>query len=323
MPSAFLTFCLRYDLCAIFNTRMPIFLKIMKSVWIIPFFLQVTLFLFPGPSLAQENDYLIGPRDILSLTIRAGGEKQQEVDLTVSGRGMINVPFIGPVKAEGLTLSQVEVLIAGPLAKDYFVAPQVNIHIKEYHSLQYYISGAVKEPGLFEMTSKATLMELIAKAGGVLPERGNVAYILRASTGQIEKGENVKNLLSKKEPIKVDLSRLLDKGDMSHNPILQSGDVVYIPLEKALNVAESNIYVEGEVKKPGVYEYQPGLTALNAVIIAGGFDKFAAPNRTRIIRKDGGKQVVIKINLNDVKKGKIPDIELKPGDLIHVPETWL
>jgi polysaccharide export outer membrane protein len=110
---------------------------------------------------------------------------------------------------------------------------------------------------------------------------------------------------------------------MSLNLILQSGDVVYIPLEKALDLAESKIYVEGEVRRPGVYDYQLGLTALNAIIMAGGFGKFAAPNRTRIIRKQGDKQETIKINLNDVKKGKIPDIELKPGDRIHVPETWL
>lgn len=85
----------------------------------------------------------------------------------------------------------------------------------------------------------------------------------------------------------------------------------------------NSISVEGEVKKPGVYDYQRGITALNACIMAGGFDKFAAPNRARIIRKENDKQVVIKINLNDVKEGKIPDIELKPGDLILIPETWL
>ncbi|MBW2645982.1 MAG: SLBB domain-containing protein [Deltaproteobacteria bacterium] len=236
---------------------------------------------------------------------------------------MINVPFISSIKAEGLTLSQLEVLITEPLAGDYFVNPQIHIHIKEYHSLQYYISGAVKQPGLYEMTSKATLMEIIAKAGGVLTARGNVAYILRASTEHIAKGEDVENLPSHKKPIKVDLKRLLDKGDMSCNLVLQSGDVVYVPLEKALNLAESKIYVEGKVKNPGVYDYQPGLTALNACIMAGGFDKFAAPNRTRIIRKEDDKQNIIKINLNAVKTGKIADVQLKPGDLIHVPETWL
>ena len=281
------------------------------------------LIALPCLSLSQGKEYLIGPRDVITITIFAGGEKQQEVDLTVSGQGIINVPFIGPVKAEGLTIPQLEALIQKPLAQDYFVDPEVNIQIKEYHSLHYYISGAVKTPGLYEMTSEASLMELIAKAGGVLPERGNVAYILRESTNNMEKGEDIEELMSSREPIRVDLKSLLDKGDMTYNLLLKSGDVIYIPLEKALNLAESNIYVEGEVKKPGVYSFQPGLTALNACIMAGGFADFAAPNRTKIIRNTEEGPEVIRINLNDVKEGRIPDIELQPGDRINVPETWL
>jgi polysaccharide export outer membrane protein len=65
------------------------------------------------------------------------------------------------------------------------------------------------------------------------------------------------------------------------------------------------------------------MTAMNACIMAGGFDTFAAPNRTRIIRKKEDGVEIIKINLDDVTKGKTQDIELKPGDRIHVPETWL
>jgi polysaccharide export outer membrane protein len=299
------------------------FLRIMRTAFFMLLVFHVLLPLFPGLSVAQEKAYLIGPRDIIALTIYAGGEEQLEVDLTVSAQGMISAPFIGPVRAEGLTTRQLEARVAEPLARDYFVNPEVNIAMKEYHSLQYYISGAVKSPGMYEMSSKASLMELIAKAGGVLPERGNVAYILRAALEQIQKGKELDDPLSYKNPVTVDLKRLLDKGDMSCNVILQSGDVVYIPLEKAFDLAESKVYVEGEVRKPGVYDYQEGLTALNACIMAGGFDKFAAPNRTRIIRKRGDKQETIKINLNDVKEGKIPDIELQPGDRIHVPETWL
>ena len=291
------------------------------------FFVFILLFLFtsPGLILGQGKAYRIGPRDVLTLTIYAGGELQQAVDLTVSAQGMINVPFIGAVKVEALTVPELRALITKPLAKDYFVDPDVNILIKEYHSLQYYISGAVHSPGQYEMTSEASLMELIAKAGGLLPDRGNVAYILRSSTEKIKEGNDVEKLLLTKEPIKVDLKGLLDQGDMSHNPMLQSGDVVYIPLEKTLKMAESKIYVEGEVKKPGVFNYQPGLTAMNACILAGGFGKFAAPNRTRIIRQEeeGDGQEIIKIDLNKVKEGEIPDIELKPGDRIHVPETWL
>jgi polysaccharide export outer membrane protein len=110
---------------------------------------------------------------------------------------------------------------------------------------------------------------------------------------------------------------------MSANPALVPGDVIYIPREKSLDLAESKIYVEGEVSKPGHYDFQPGMTAMNACIIAGGFSRFAAPNRTRIIRKKDTDPQIIKINLNHVRQGKIKDIKLKPGDRIHVPQTWL
>ncbi len=294
------------------------YLKVLNTL--ISFLLVV---IFTTPVLGQNLGYRIGPRDVLTLTIYAGGEQQSNVTLTVSGKGQINVPFIGSVKAEGHTVNQLESIISKPLAKHYFVNPEVNIVIKEYHSLQYYISGAVKSPGLYTMTSKATLMELIAKAGGLLPERGNVAYILRATAKEIKEGMDVKSLLTKKKPEKVDLVSLLDRGDMSQNMALRSGDVVYIPLEKVLNPNESKIYIEGRVKNSGAYNYQPGLTAMNACVMAGGFDRFAAPNRTKIIRKEGNKQIVIKLNLNAVKAGKIPDFKLKPGDRIHVPEAWL
>jgi len=155
---------------------------------------------FPGPGWGQEKTNLIGPQDVLTLCIYAGGEEQQKVDLTVSDDDMINTPFIGPIKAGGHTISELEALITAALKKDYFIDPQVHIQSKEggYKSLQFSVS------------------------------------------------------------------------------------------------------VAGEVKKPGVYGYQRGITALNTCIMAGGFDKFAAPNRASIIRKEDGKQIVIKINLNDV-----------------------
>ena len=276
--------------------------------------LVASLLTLPGAGMCQNVPYKIGPRDVITLTIYAGGEKEQEVDLTVSAQGKVNVPFIGATKVEGLTPSQLEDRITGPLAADYFVNPKVNIRVKEYHSLHYYISGAVKTPGLYETTSEASLLELIAKAGGVLPGRANVAYVMRGT----ERGAKKNG-----EPMKVDLQKLLDKGEMNGNLALQPGDVVYIPLQESFDLAESKVYVEGEVRTPGIYNYQAGLTAMNACIMAGGFGEFAAPNRTRIIRQNGDEVNVIKINLKDVKDGKIPDVKLKPGDRIHVPESWL
>ncbi len=264
---------------------------------------------------AQEKPYLIGPNDVLTIIIYAGGQKQHESDLTVSVSGKINAPFIGDFSTKGLTTDQLQQEMAKILARDFFVDPEVSVRIKEYNSLHYYISGAVRKPGLYKTTSDASLLELIAKAEGALPERGNTAYIMRHSSNPSEDPTI--------EPIKVDLIRLLDKGDMTANPVLNPGDVVYIPSKESFNIAESKIYVDGEVKNPGIYEYQQGMTALSACIRAGGFSRFAAPNRAQIVRQKETEVEVIKINLDSVIKGKISDAELKPGDRIHIPEAWL
>ena len=291
------------------------------------FFLCLATLILPlsihGHARAESAGYHIGPGDVLSLKIFAGGEEQHTAQLTVSSQGTINVPFIGSIKAEGLTVSQLEKSITEPLAADYLVDPEVTITVNEYHSLQYYISGAVGAPGLYEMKSQPTLMELIAKAGGLTANRGNIAYILRPSEKSSAAKTKSADSNSATSPQKVDLKKLLDQGDMSQNIVLQSGDVVYVPLSTSLNLAESKIYVEGEVQDPGAYDYQEGMTALSACIMAGGFSKFAAPNRARIIRQDGDEQKVIKIDLDDVKMGKIQDIKILPGDRIHIPETWL
>ncbi len=301
-------------------------LKKIGVLWFVFLFFQISLFIIPLPCGAQSKAYRIGPNDVLNLTIYAGGEKQFDENLTVSDLGTIAAPFIGHIKVQGLTPTELGNKIKAPLARDFFVDPRVDIHIVGYHSLHYYISGAVQKPGLYEVSAQITLIELIAKAGGVLSDRGNLAYIMRSASPkdvkELEEG-NVENLLSQTKPIKVDLQRLLDKGDMGANVLLKAGDMVYIPLMKSLHVGLSQIYVGGEVENPGIYDFRPGMTAMNACIMAGGFGTFAAPNRTRIIRKKGDKVEVIKINLNKVRDGEIPDVELQPGDRIHVPETWL
>jgi polysaccharide export outer membrane protein len=300
--------------------------KIEKDHWF--FFIVCCLFLFliAQTCSAQSKAYRLGPDDVVNLKIYAGGEKQFDEDLTVSELGSIALPFIGNMQVKGFTTTELENKIKVPLERDFFVNPRVDIHIVGYHSLSYYISGAVQNPGLYEVPKQISLIELIAKAGGVLSERGNLAYIMRNPTPkdvkEMTEGKAEK-LLSKTKPINVDLKKLLDEGDMSANVYLKGGDMVYIPLMKSLDVGLSQIYVEGEVEKPGAYDFRPGMTAMNACIMAGGFGTFAAPNRTRIIRKQGDKTEIIKINLDDVRDGDIPDIELQPGDRIHVPETWL
>ena len=272
--------------------------------------------------MAASPAYKLGARDIITVSVFAGGEEQVKVDITVSDEGTVNFPFIGTISAKGQTTSGLEEKVKIPLEADFFVDPQVHIQVKEYQSLQFSISGAVKNPGNYTMASSTTIMDLIAKAGGVSPERGNVAYILRGNQA-FPTGESSGEGGMAGEPEKINLQKLLDEGDMANNRKLESGDSVYIPLAKGLNTSESKVYVSGEVKKPDLYEYQPGLTALSLCIMAGGFDQYAAPNRATLIRMENGEQKIIKINLDQVTKGEIPDIPLKPGDRLDIPESWL
>lgn len=272
--------------------------------------------------LCQTDTYYIGPRDVLTVAIYASGVKQETLVVTVSEHGKINVPLIGSVSGRGLTLAELETTIQGPLERDYFVDPQVNVQVKEYHSLSFFISGAVKKPGQYEMTSATNFLELLARAEGGIKDRGSIAYVLRKTHG-ISTEADVQKAIKNNATIKVDLTRLLDEGDMSHNISLVPGDIVYIPRADKLNQSVYKIYVEGEVKKPGVYNYQPGMTAMAACVLAGGFDKYAAISRVKIVRNENGKQKSIKVNLEKVQDGQIPDILIKPGDHIHIPETWL
>ena len=276
-------------------------------------------------AFAQDKPYIIGPADVLSVTIFAGGKTQEALYLPVSHKGTINFPFLGEVEAAGLSVSELTENMRGPLAEDYFVNPQVLIAVKDYKSMRVYLTGAVNKSGAFPLdSSTTTLLELIAKAGGVTEDRSNYAYILKGSINDVDEKTEIGELVQKKNSIKVNLRELLDLGMADRNIRLQSGDVVYIPSSSSSDLTRYNIYVLGKVKSPGVYDFRDGLTALDACILAGGFDKYAAPNRSTITRREAdGTQEVIEINLNSVRKGKDKDIALKPGDRIFVPESWL
>lgn len=271
----------------------------------------------------MDAEYRLGIEDVLSITILAGGEEQVKARMVVNGNKNVNVPFIGKVKAAGLTVEELEKAVLIPLERDFFVNPQVHLQITGYHSLQFFISGAVKNPGKYELDFTPTIMDLIANAGGVLPERGNLAYILRGVDSIRINDSDIKETLSKTDPIRVDLIKLLDEGNMQENIRLKSGDTIYIPPGAKLNQAATKVYVQGKVKKPGVFDFQPGLTALAACIMAGGFDKFSAPNRAKIIRQTREGQETINLNLEKVISGDLPDLALTPGDRIHIPESWL
>jgi polysaccharide export outer membrane protein len=290
-----------------------------KLLILIFLFLIINNLFLPSPLISKE-DYQLGPGDVIILTIFAGGKVQNESILTVSSQGLVSTPFLGEVRAEELTIDELSQKIREDLARDYFVNPVVNISIKDYRSKKAYILGEVKKPGLYEIKGEMTLLSLISEAGGINSDKAaNYAFLLR---NQAEKVKDcpIEQLVGKGKGERIDLKKLLS-GDLDANLKIRNSDLVYIPSKEGESISLSKVYVLGRVKNPKAYDFQEGLTALNACILAGGFDPFAAPNRATITRKKEGKKEIIKVNLEKVRDGKEPDVLLKPGDRIYIPES--
>jgi polysaccharide export outer membrane protein len=243
------------------------------------------------PSLVLSQDYIVGERDVLRITV------YDNPDLStlarVSGEGTIQFPLIGEVKVAGLTIQQISKKISKLLSEGYIVNPQVMVFIEEYRSKKATIIGEIVRPGLYELPGPTTLLELLSRAGGITKDAGDKAILKRKS----DKGE---------QSITVNLRKLIEKGDTSLDVTLQDGDSIYVP--KA-----GFFYVTGEVKNPNAYRFEDGTTVIQAISMAGGFTDKAAESRIKIKRKENGQEKTIdKVGF---------DQRIKPGDVIMVPES--
>lgn len=88
-----------------------------------------------------------------------------------------------------------------------------------------------------------------------------------------------------------------------------------------VHLQKKQFFVLGEVKQPGSYELVGNITVLKSISMAGGFTDYAAEGRVLILRgKNSGKQT-LKVDVGEINKGKAEDIELRPGDIVTVPQS--
>jgi polysaccharide export outer membrane protein len=117
----------------------------------------------------------------------------------------------------------------------------------------------------------------------------------------------------------VDLWGLLQKGDVSQNIQITHEDMIVVPSGGELHNA---VYVMGEVLKPGMYANPEALTVLKLITLAGGFTKYAATSRATLIRADGDRKHLIRVDLKEIMQDPRAngDMALRPGDVVVVPE---
>ena len=104
----------------------------LKKHLFLPLLLGIVLAaLVAGPALGADTGYKLGAEDVLAVAIFAGGVVQtpEDLEIEIDSKGVVNLPFLGPVKAAGMTVSALIEMLVKKLAKDYFVDPQVTIRV--------------------------------------------------------------------------------------------------------------------------------------------------------------------------------------------------
>lgn len=172
--------------------------------------LVIVAVLLPAPARAQ--DYLLGPDDVLEVTVYREDELYREI--RISSNGNISFPLLGEVKAEGLTNSELEKTLEEKLTK-FLKKPQVTVFIKEYSTIS--VTGQVNEPGSFPLRGELSVIEAIGLAKGFTKVAAqNSVKIMRMENGE-------------KKTITVKVADISKKGDKSKDVPLKRGDIIYVP----------------------------------------------------------------------------------------------
>ena len=258
------------------------------------------------PVATQSNgDYTIGPRDVLVVTVFH--EPDLNGNYAVELDGTFTFPFIGRVKAGGLTLRGFEDELKALLADGFLKKPQVTVAVQQYRSQRIFVVGSVQQPGAYPLTGDMTLIEALAIAGSTTSGASNEAIVVRPREGRESSGPIVPGADPDEDVVKirVDLAAL-QSGQLSQNVQLRDGDTIFVPRAEI-------IYLVGHVNRAGAYPIPREITVLQALALAGGASQFGATGRIQIVRMVDGREVKVKAALTDF---------VRPGDTIIVPERY-
>jgi polysaccharide export outer membrane protein len=209
------------------------------------------------------------------------GEDDLSVERKVDGDGKIDYPLLGAVSVEGKTIEELQHSLTAQLASGYLRHPKVSVSIVRHRN--FYVGGEVKSSGGYPYEEGLTLQKAIAMAGGFT-----------------EKSDKADVKVTRKK--NGDLETLVLEPDA----FVQPDDLIFV-------AQVQKFYVDGEVRKPGDYAFEKGLTVHKAITIAGGFTDKAAKKSTKIQRIVNGKEQSLEVSL---------DSFLLPGDIIIVPQRF-
>lgn len=244
-----------------------------------------------------KDDYTLDTGDVLTVTVLR--HEQFSGEFTVPPSGRVVFPGVGELQVRGLTLNQLSDILRERLS-ERLRNPEVFVSLKEARPLLVFVEGQVNRPGAYPIRPQWRVAEAIAAAEGlkILPERA------------------VATLIRNDQKLPIDLPAILHRGEQATNYTLQPGDLLSVQQKPAIRVA-----VVGEVKRPGNYDIDADMRALQAIAQAEGVTELAALKRAFIDRQG----VIIPFDLyratvqGDSSESANP--ALQDGDVIVIPQN--
>ncbi len=258
------------------------------------------------------SEYRIGVGDLLEATIFVGPEPvivrarvkpDGSIFLALFDMGRVEVAHSSPTQVGETLMTRL---------REFAPSAYVEIEVEEYRAWTASLLGEVLATrqmpagggaGEYALKGRTTLIEFILDHGGATAE-ANLSAVQLIRDGQ---------------PTTLDLSAALLKGHVGNNPVLDDGDVVYLPPH---SVGGGRIFVLGEVANPGAFRFHEGLTVMDALAMAGSFTKDADPKKTYVARHDatGAKAKLLPVDVQAIlAQGDFGrDLRLNARDLIVV-----
>ncbi|HEY6247740.1 MAG TPA: polysaccharide biosynthesis/export family protein [Pyrinomonadaceae bacterium] len=264
-----------------------------------------------SPAVPDDARYRIGPGDVLDIRIYNRPTLSRD-GVRVEGNGKFRMPLIE-------TEIQAACKTEGELAKDisaqyarFYKNLQVDVFIKEYHSNQVAIIGAVNDQSRFELQRRIRLLELLTYAKGPSPKAGQTINVVHSTAPTLCKAAN------DDETAAFTSYKLSDtlQGDPKANPYLEPGDIVTIP-------EADQVYVVGNVFMPVTIPLKEPITLSRAIAMAGGIKQDTKKDKVRVVRQEAGTNVKkeIIVDLTAIEKRSAEDIQLLPNDIVDVPAS--
>ena len=236
----------------------------------------------PAPGAALASSYILGANDEIRVSVF--GAYPFDVKTRIKENGNVTLPSVGEVMAQGVTASTLATKVRDQLkAGGYFVNPIVNVEVVSYVSRAVTVFGNLQNPGIYPLDRPQTIAMMLARTGGARTDAADYAILQR-------QGEE-----DRRVPLE-DLSGVTGTGQM-----LRPGDSLFVPKAE-------DVFIYGQVNKPGKITYESGMTLRQILAQAGG------PTL-------GGSEKKISLNRGNqrIKRADL-DMLVKPGDVFTVQE---